>query len=256
MTHQLVPKSLSELITPWEKNTSWLWFHNSHFCLYNWSQPFDLVGQMTTAISIEDVRREVKILKALSGHSNLVKFYDACEDALNVYIIMEYVFPLASAYHWSNKCKILWIFARAILKLYVWLCSKVILSTLGGCCLAAYNISYRRIATCYYRSFLSIKFSGKLHDNWCFLHLYWSGFVKAENYWTEYYPGIITSREKNCECHYKWRFATVLRFFFLQGWKIQWRGCKNYCWTDIKCCCFLPSSGCCSPWSEARGLWT
>lgn len=48
---------------------------------------------MTTAISIEDVRREVKILKALSGHSNLVKFYDACEDALNVYIIMEYVFP-------------------------------------------------------------------------------------------------------------------------------------------------------------------
>ena len=47
---------------------------------------------MTTTISIEDVRREVKILKALSGHSNLVKFYDACEDALNVYIIMEYVF--------------------------------------------------------------------------------------------------------------------------------------------------------------------
>ncbi|KAJ6827625.1 calcium dependent protein kinase 1 [Iris pallida] len=46
-------------------------------------------AKMTTAISIEDVRREVKILKALSGHSNLVKFYDACEDALNVYIIME-----------------------------------------------------------------------------------------------------------------------------------------------------------------------
>ena len=46
---------------------------------------------MTTAISIEDVRREVKILKDLSGHSNLVKFYDACEDGLNVYIIMEYV---------------------------------------------------------------------------------------------------------------------------------------------------------------------
>ena len=46
---------------------------------------------MTTAISIEDVRREVKILKALSGHNNLVKFHDACEDALNVYIIMEYV---------------------------------------------------------------------------------------------------------------------------------------------------------------------
>ncbi|KAG6513584.1 hypothetical protein ZIOFF_023916 [Zingiber officinale] len=46
-------------------------------------------AKMTTPISIEDVRREVKILKALSGHKNLVKFYEACEDALNVYIIME-----------------------------------------------------------------------------------------------------------------------------------------------------------------------
>uniref|UniRef100_A0A0C9RH13 TSA: Wollemia nobilis Ref_Wollemi_Transcript_25043_2740 transcribed RNA sequence n=1 Tax=Wollemia nobilis TaxID=56998 RepID=A0A0C9RH13_9CONI len=46
-------------------------------------------AKMTTAIAIEDVRREVKILKALSGHNNLVKFYDACEDANNVYIIME-----------------------------------------------------------------------------------------------------------------------------------------------------------------------
>lgn len=51
---------------------------------------------MTTAISIEDVRREVKILKALSGHRHLVRFYDACEDANNVYIIMEYVFPNSS----------------------------------------------------------------------------------------------------------------------------------------------------------------
>jgi serine/threonine protein kinase len=52
---------------------------------------------MTTTVSIEDVRREVKILKALSssGHSNLVRFYDACEDVLNVYIIMEYAFPLS-----------------------------------------------------------------------------------------------------------------------------------------------------------------
>ncbi|XP_016507739.2 CDPK-related kinase 4 [Nicotiana tabacum] len=46
-------------------------------------------SKMTTAISIEDVRREVKILKALSGHQNLVKFYDAFEDANNVYIVME-----------------------------------------------------------------------------------------------------------------------------------------------------------------------
>ena len=44
---------------------------------------------MTTAIAIEDVRREVKILRALSGHRNLVEFYDACEDQENVYIVME-----------------------------------------------------------------------------------------------------------------------------------------------------------------------
>ncbi|KAH7421072.1 hypothetical protein KP509_13G039200 [Ceratopteris richardii] len=46
-------------------------------------------GKMTTAIAIEDVKREVKILRALSGHHHLVKFYDACEDELNVYIVME-----------------------------------------------------------------------------------------------------------------------------------------------------------------------
>lgn len=56
------------------------------------------IGQMTTAISIEDVRREVKILKALSGHKHLIKFYDACEDVNNVYIVMEYVF--LEAYIW------------------------------------------------------------------------------------------------------------------------------------------------------------
>ncbi|GER48699.1 calcium-dependent protein kinase [Striga asiatica] len=48
-----------------------------------------MVFMMTTAISIEDVRREVKILKALSGHRHLASFYDACEDSNNVYIIME-----------------------------------------------------------------------------------------------------------------------------------------------------------------------
>ncbi|PWA41112.1 CDPK-related kinase 3 [Artemisia annua] len=39
--------------------------------------------KMTTAISIEDVRREVKILRALSGHKHLIHFYDACEDTNN-----------------------------------------------------------------------------------------------------------------------------------------------------------------------------
>ncbi|EEF46780.1 CDPK-related kinase 4 isoform X1 [Ricinus communis] len=46
-------------------------------------------AKMTTAISIEDVRREVKILKALSGHRHMIKFHDAFEDANNVYIVME-----------------------------------------------------------------------------------------------------------------------------------------------------------------------
>ncbi|XP_014491303.1 CDPK-related kinase 7 isoform X1 [Vigna radiata var. radiata] len=46
-------------------------------------------SKMTTAIAIEDVRREVKILRALTGHKNLVQFYDAYEDNDNVYIVME-----------------------------------------------------------------------------------------------------------------------------------------------------------------------
>ncbi|KAM7250972.1 hypothetical protein ACFE04_022855 [Oxalis oulophora] len=46
-------------------------------------------SKMTTAIAIEDVRREVKILKALTGHKNLVQFYDSYEDHDNVYIVME-----------------------------------------------------------------------------------------------------------------------------------------------------------------------
>lgn len=45
--------------------------------------------KMTTAIAIEDVRREVKILKGLAGHANLIKIYDAYEDSDNVYIVME-----------------------------------------------------------------------------------------------------------------------------------------------------------------------
>lgn len=47
------------------------------------------VFQMTSALSIEDVRREVKLLKALSGHKHMVKFYDVYEDNDNVYVVME-----------------------------------------------------------------------------------------------------------------------------------------------------------------------
>ncbi|GJZ51263.1 CDPK-related kinase 7-like protein [Tanacetum coccineum] len=46
-------------------------------------------SKMTTVIAIEDARREVKILRALTGHDNLVQFYDAYEDDDNVYIVME-----------------------------------------------------------------------------------------------------------------------------------------------------------------------
>lgn len=46
-------------------------------------------SKMTTAIAVEDVRREVKILRALTGHKNLVQFYDSYEDDDNVYVVME-----------------------------------------------------------------------------------------------------------------------------------------------------------------------
>ncbi|XP_071686161.1 CDPK-related kinase 4-like [Rutidosis leptorrhynchoides] len=46
-------------------------------------------AKMTTAISIEDVRREVKLLKGLSGHQHMVQFHEAFEDDQNVYIVME-----------------------------------------------------------------------------------------------------------------------------------------------------------------------
>ncbi|CAH8353063.1 unnamed protein product [Eruca vesicaria subsp. sativa] len=46
-------------------------------------------AKMTSALSIEDVRREVKLLKALSGHRHMVKFYDVYEDDDNVFVVME-----------------------------------------------------------------------------------------------------------------------------------------------------------------------
>lgn len=55
----------------------------------NQSHTSNFFRQMTTAIAIEDVRREVRILSSLAGHSNLVQFYDAYEDEENVYIVME-----------------------------------------------------------------------------------------------------------------------------------------------------------------------
>ncbi|PKI63096.1 hypothetical protein CRG98_016498 [Punica granatum] len=46
-------------------------------------------NKMVLPIAVEDVKREVKILKALTGHENVVQFYDAFEDDSYVYIVME-----------------------------------------------------------------------------------------------------------------------------------------------------------------------
>eukprot|EP00850_Spirogloea_muscicola_P009411 SM000052S17803 [mRNA] locus=s52:724587:728727:- [translate_table: standard] len=45
--------------------------------------------QMTLPIAVDDVRREVSILKLLSGHENVVQLYAAFEDDDMVYIAME-----------------------------------------------------------------------------------------------------------------------------------------------------------------------
>lgn len=46
-------------------------------------------SQMVLPIAVEDVKREVQILKALSGHENVVQFYNAFDDEDYVYIVME-----------------------------------------------------------------------------------------------------------------------------------------------------------------------
>nr|GMC57419.1 calcium-dependent protein kinase 18-like [Ipomoea batatas] len=46
-------------------------------------------NKMILPIAVEDVRREVKILSALTGHENVVQFHNAFEDENSVYIVME-----------------------------------------------------------------------------------------------------------------------------------------------------------------------
>ncbi|CAM0947340.1 unnamed protein product [Alopecurus aequalis] len=46
-------------------------------------------SKMNRPVAVEDVKREVKILKALKGHENIVNFYNAFEDDSYVYIVME-----------------------------------------------------------------------------------------------------------------------------------------------------------------------
>ena len=44
---------------------------------------------MVLPIAVEDVKREVEILKALDGHENVVQFHNAFDDDSYVYIVME-----------------------------------------------------------------------------------------------------------------------------------------------------------------------
>ncbi|GJU88799.1 calcium-dependent protein kinase 28-like protein [Tanacetum coccineum] len=53
------------------------------------SQIVDL--KMILPVRVKDVKQEVKILRALSGHENVVQFHNAFEDDYYVYIAMEYV---------------------------------------------------------------------------------------------------------------------------------------------------------------------
>ncbi|XP_020245168.1 calcium-dependent protein kinase 18 isoform X1 [Asparagus officinalis] len=46
-------------------------------------------NKMTLPIAVEDVKREVRILKALRGHENVVHFHNAFEDTSYIYIVME-----------------------------------------------------------------------------------------------------------------------------------------------------------------------
>ncbi|RWR74459.1 Protein kinase domain-containing protein [Cinnamomum micranthum f. kanehirae] len=46
-------------------------------------------NKMILPIAVEDVKREVKILQALAGHENVVRFHNAFEDDSFVYIVME-----------------------------------------------------------------------------------------------------------------------------------------------------------------------
>ncbi|XP_072984504.1 calcium-dependent protein kinase 18-like [Typha latifolia] len=46
-------------------------------------------NKMVLPIAVEDVKREVKILRMLKGHENVVHFYNAFEDDSYVYIVME-----------------------------------------------------------------------------------------------------------------------------------------------------------------------
>ncbi|KAG0567615.1 hypothetical protein KC19_7G148400 [Ceratodon purpureus] len=53
--------------------------------------------KMNLPISVEDVKREVEILRTLSGHENVLQIYAAFEDDDQVCIVMELVFVAADS---------------------------------------------------------------------------------------------------------------------------------------------------------------
>lgn len=72
-------------------------FYNFYCIVLCFDLTLHLCSQMVLPIAVEDVKREVQILKALSGHENVVQFYNAFEDDDYVYIAMESV-SLAPSY--------------------------------------------------------------------------------------------------------------------------------------------------------------
>ncbi len=70
---------------------SFFFFKHNVSCMFQFSKPKNNCAdmQMKLSISVEDVKREVRILQTLSGHKNIVQFYDAFEDDDKVYIVME-----------------------------------------------------------------------------------------------------------------------------------------------------------------------
>jgi len=70
---------------------SFFFFKHNVSGMFQFSKPKNNCGnmQMKLSISVEDVKREVRILQTLSGHKNIVQFYAAFEDDDKVYIVME-----------------------------------------------------------------------------------------------------------------------------------------------------------------------
>ncbi|KAF9617411.1 hypothetical protein IFM89_036332, partial [Coptis chinensis] len=66
----------------------------SELMIFDFGITDNIWWQMIVPIAVEDVKRKARILRALTGHENVVQFYNAFENSDYVYIVMEYVFYL------------------------------------------------------------------------------------------------------------------------------------------------------------------